>query len=88
MQLEKVLKIINNLEQTEDIKTLKELILETNDSIKELKYYGRKLQKLAYGAGGQSIKIQMLNHEKHELGTKILNAIKEYENWRKENGYD
>lgn len=88
MQIEKALKIINKLEHTEDIKNLKDLILETNDYISEIKYYGNKLRKLPYGVGGQSIKIQILNNEKGKLGVKILNAIKEYEEWRKENGYD
>ena len=79
--MKKLLKILNTLDE-EDRKYLSDILFK--DNIEVIKEKANNLKKLAYGAGGQSIKIQKVNQKKHELGSKILKEIEEFEQWKSE----
>ena len=48
------------------------------EELEKLEQIGSKLFRMKYGAGGQSIPLQMRQQAGSELGKKILSALKEY----------
>lgn len=55
-----------------------------DERILQIEKLAHELRRLVYGAGGQSISLQMNQRELAEVGKKCLTAIKEYKDWYKE----